>query len=135
MKLTCHEIIYISEHQSSVAALTANGPAVEGVNVTRREHRPGPGTLARKLSRCKEDMACVFAVRQSILLSFISVAVQAVSEPKIVMVQDLIYEQVRMSGFSFHYKFVLGAGAKAKIVTTCPAKRETTYLYCPCYTP
>ena len=38
-----------------------NGPAVEGVNVTRRKHRSprvlGAGTLARKLSRCKEGMA------------------------------------------------------------------------------
>jgi hypothetical protein len=43
--------------------LAANGTAVEGVNVTRRKHRAGPGTLARKLSRCKEGMARVFASR------------------------------------------------------------------------
>ena len=45
------------------------------------------------------------------------------------------------SGCNGHYEFVLGAGAlpdcrrqagKAKSVTTCPARRETTYLYCPC---
>ena len=45
------------------------------------------------------------------------------------------------SGCNGHYEFVLGAGAlpdcrrqagKAKSVTTCPARREATYLYCPC---
>ena len=35
-----------------------------------------PGTLARKLSRCKEGMARVFAVMVQILLSITSVAVQ-----------------------------------------------------------
>jgi len=43
----------------------------------------GPGTLARKLSRCKEGMARVFAVMVQILLSITSVAVQTVSEPGI----------------------------------------------------
>jgi hypothetical protein len=41
--------------------ITANGPAIWGGCVTRREHRAprvlGAGTLARKLSRCKEGMA------------------------------------------------------------------------------
>ena len=41
----------------------------------------GPGTLARKLSRCKEGMARVFAVRVQILLSITRVAVQVESEP------------------------------------------------------
>ena len=36
----------------------------------------GPGTLATKLSRCKEGMARVFAVRVQILLSITRVAVQ-----------------------------------------------------------
>jgi hypothetical protein len=35
-----------------------------------------PGTLARKLSRCKEGMARVFAVQVQILLSIKRVAVQ-----------------------------------------------------------
>ena len=35
-----------------------------------------PGTLARKLSRCKEGMARVFAILVQILLSITSVAVQ-----------------------------------------------------------
>jgi len=36
----------------------------------------GPGTLAEKLSRCKEGMARVFAVRVQVLLSIMRVAVQ-----------------------------------------------------------
>ena len=36
----------------------------------------GPGTLARKLSRCKEGMARVFAVMVQILFSMTRVAVQ-----------------------------------------------------------
>jgi hypothetical protein len=35
-----------------------------------------PGTLARKLSRCKEGMARVFAVQVQTLLSITCVAVQ-----------------------------------------------------------
>jgi len=37
----------------------------------------GPGTLARKLSRCKEGMARVFTVQVQILLSITRVAVQS----------------------------------------------------------
>jgi len=36
---------------------------------------------------------------------------------KLVMVQDLNCVQMRASGYSDHYEFVLGAGAKAKSVT------------------
>jgi hypothetical protein len=36
-----------------------------------------PGTLARNLSRCKEGMACVFAVRVRSFLNITSVGVQA----------------------------------------------------------
>jgi hypothetical protein len=36
----------------------------------------GPDTLATKLSRCKEGMACVFAIQVQILLSITRVAVQ-----------------------------------------------------------
>jgi hypothetical protein len=43
----------------------------------------GPGTLAAKLSRCKEGMARVFAVQVQILMSIKCVAVQVVSEPEI----------------------------------------------------
>jgi hypothetical protein len=37
----------------------------------------GPGNLDRKLSRCKEGMARVFAVRVQILLSITRVVVQS----------------------------------------------------------
>jgi hypothetical protein len=40
-----------------------------------------PGTLAEKLSRCKEGMARVFAVMVQILLNITRVAVQVLSEP------------------------------------------------------
>jgi hypothetical protein len=56
--------------------LKPNGPAIWGGCVTRRKHRQGPGTLARKLSRCKEGMARVFAVMVQILLSITRVAVR-----------------------------------------------------------
>jgi hypothetical protein len=36
---------------------------------------------------------------------------------KIVMVQDFDCGQMRVSGFNYHYEFVLVAGAKAKTVT------------------
>ncbi len=56
--------------------LTYNGTAIKGGCVTRRKHRAGSCTLAGKLSRCKEGMARVFAVRVQVLLSITSVAVQ-----------------------------------------------------------
>jgi hypothetical protein len=37
---------------------------------------------------------------------------------KIVKVQDFNYVQMRVSGCSGHYEFVLGAGVKAKTVTS-----------------
>ena len=43
----------------------------------------GPGTLATKLSRCKEGMARVFAVMVQILLRAGAIAVQVWSEPRI----------------------------------------------------
>jgi hypothetical protein len=46
---------------------------------------------------------------------------------KAVTMQDFNCGQMRVSGCNGHYEFVLGAGVKAKSVTTCPAKRETTY--------
>jgi hypothetical protein len=42
-----------------------------------------PGTLADKLSRCKEGMARVFAVMVQILLSAGAIAVQVRSKPRI----------------------------------------------------
>ena len=63
-------------------------------------------TLARKLSRCKEGMARVFAVRVLILLSITSVAVQVIlrmgNYPGIVILLTV----VARSGFVKHYDSV-----------------------------
>jgi hypothetical protein len=59
-----------------VRSITYNGPAIKGGCVTRHKHRQSPGTLVRKLSRCKEGMARVFAIQVQILLSAGAVAVQ-----------------------------------------------------------
>ncbi len=102
----------------------------------------GPGTLGTNLSRCEEGMARVFAVQVQCLLHAGAVQVQGLSEPRIyprlqillralrsVAVQivsrpeisqvilDFNCEQMRVSGCRNHYKFVFGAGAKAKTVT------------------
>jgi hypothetical protein len=102
----------------------------------------GPGTLAAKLSRCKEGMAHFLPVKAQGYLRFTSVAVQGFSEPRVnhrlqgwwhalaqrsryklsrsqksVMVLDLNCLQMRVSGCKNHYKFVLDAGPKAKSVT------------------
>jgi hypothetical protein len=67
--------------------IKANVPAIWGGCVTRRSIRAVPstrdGTLARKLSRCKEGMARVFAVMVQVLLSTTRVAVEVFSEPVI----------------------------------------------------
>jgi hypothetical protein len=101
-----------------------------------------PGTLAKKLSRCKEGMACVFAVMVQILLRTGAIAVQFWSEPRIYprlqiwwralaqyrgtnylegsnlsRCRNLNCVQMRVSGCMNHYKFVLSAGVKAKTVT------------------
>jgi hypothetical protein len=123
-----------------------NGPAIKGGCVTRRKHRADPGTLARKLSRCKEGMARVFAVMAgavwSIRVSRYKVAKQQSLSPEIVCRKWALAR----SRFK-HYEFVLVAGTIAKTVTTAPAvaffdlrsfseggsEGWTTYLYCPCY--
>ena len=101
-----------------------------------------PGTLARKLSRCKEGMAqflpswykfyCVLArSRYNFDRSheFIpgykvggghwrSVAVKFVSEPEICQgILEFNCEQMCVSGCKNQYESVLGAGTKAKSVT------------------
>ena len=76
-----------------------------------------PGTLARKLSRCKEGMARVFAVQVLIWLSITSVALQVIlrmgNYPGIVILLTV----VTRFGFVKHYGPVMVAGAKAKTVT------------------
>jgi len=63
-----------------------NCHVIRGLPITARQYGEvvlpdastgqGPDTLARKLSRCKEGMARVFAVMAQILLSITRVAVQ-----------------------------------------------------------
>jgi hypothetical protein len=65
-----------------------------------------PGTLAGKLSRCKEGMARVFAVRVIIWLSITCVAVQVIlrmgNYPDIVILLTVMAQ----SGFVKHYDSV-----------------------------
>jgi hypothetical protein len=101
----------------------------------------GPGTLARKLSRCKEGMAhflpsgykfCeIYECRGTSLIGAANLSpvtkleagTGAVSRynlsrsQKFVKVQVLNCEQMRVSGCNGHYEFVLSAGAIAKSVT------------------
>ena len=101
----------------------------------------GPGTLAGKLSRCKEGMAhflpsrykfCeLYECRGTSLIGATNLSpvtklgegTGAVSRYKksrsqiFVKVQDSNCGQMRVSWCNGHYKFVLGAGAKAKSVT------------------
>ena len=97
---------------------------------------------ATKLSRCKEGMAHFLPSRYRILLAlrvsrykfdrsreliigykvscghWCSVGMHFVSEQEICQgLLDYNCEQMRVSGCRNHYKFVLGAGAKAKTVT------------------
>jgi hypothetical protein len=122
--------------------MAPNGPAIWGGCVTRREHRQDPDTLARKLSRCKEGMAhflpsgymfCKhYACRGTNLIGagklsryriFVG-GTGAVSRYKLsrsqktVTVQNFNCDQMRVSGCIYHYKVVLGVGAKAKSVTS-----------------
>jgi len=101
----------------------------------------GPDTLIRKLSRCKEGMAhflpsrykfCeLYECRGTSLIGATNLSpvtklgegTGAVSRYKLsrsqkfITVQDSNYMQMRVSGCNSYYKFVLGAGAKAKSVT------------------
>jgi len=99
----------------------------------------GPGTLARKLSRCKEGMAHFLPSRYKILWTlrvsrykfdrsrktvtvqdiccghWRSVAVQSWSKPENCQgILDFNWVQMRVSGCMNHYKFVLRAEAKQK---------------------
>jgi len=100
-----------------------------------------PGTLARKLSRCKEGMAHFLLSRQKFCelyecrgtrligaanlspVTKLLAGTGAVSRYKLSRSQKFVKEQdfncvqMRVSGCMNHYKFVLSAGAKAKSVT------------------
>jgi len=79
-KSKCHGKLSYKQLHGFSKAMKPNGPAIWGGCVTRRSIRAVPstrdGTLARKLSRCKEGMARVFAVMAQILTSAGAVAVQ-----------------------------------------------------------
>jgi hypothetical protein len=100
-----------------------------------------PGTLARKLSRCKEGMAhflqsrykfcglyecCGTSLIGATNLSPVTKLVAGTSavsryklyrSQKFVKMQDFDCGQMSVSGCNGHYEFVLGAGTKAKSVT------------------
>ena len=124
-------------------AMPANGPAIWGGCVTRRKHpgrvlvyfsqkavtvQGGYGTcFCRPGTNFIEHYACrgtslIGAGKLSRYRIFVG-GTGAVSRYKLsrsqktVTVQDLNCGQMRVSGCKNHYKFVLGAGAKAKTVT------------------
>ena len=78
----------------------------------------GPGTLAEKLSRCKEGMARVFAVQVQILLSITSVAVQGLLRAGSKSMYTKFYrEQVRGPDLSRFTKLSKWQKVSAKTVT------------------
>jgi hypothetical protein len=122
--------------------MPANGPAIWGGCVTRRQHRAGyryfshqavtvqggyGALFASHGTNFNEHYACrgtslIGAANLSPVTKLV-VGTGAVSRyklsrsQKIVMVQDFDCGQMRVSGCKNHYKFVLRAGAKAKSVT------------------
>ena len=62
--------------QSTVVHLAANGPAIKGGCVTRREHRAESWYFSRETVTVQGGYGALFAVRVQILLSITSVAVQ-----------------------------------------------------------
>jgi hypothetical protein len=123
-------------------SLNANGPAIWGGCVTRRKHRAGSWYFSQKnvtvqggygTCFCRhgtnfiEHYVCrgtskIGAGKLSRYRIFVG-RTGAVSRNKLsrsqktVTVQDLDCVQMRVSGCKNHYKFVLGAGTKAKTVT------------------
>jgi len=126
--------------------MTPNGPAIWGGCVTRRKHRveswypeySGPESChgARRVWRtfCRpgtifiEHYECrvtrLIGAKNLSPVTKLVTGTGAVSRYKLsrsqkfVKVQDLDCEQMRVSGCNNHNEFVLGAGAKAKSVTS-----------------
>jgi hypothetical protein len=122
--------------------LAYNGPAIKGGCVTRRKHRPGSRYFSQKtvtvqggystcfcshgtnLIGCWRDRgtSLIGAANLSPVTNFMA-GTGAVSRYKLsrrqkfITVQDFNCMQMRVSGCNGQYKFVLGAGAKAKTVT------------------
>ena len=119
-----------------------NGPAIKGGCVTRRKHRAGSWYFSRETVTVQGGYGALFAVHGTNFIehyecrgtSLIGAAnlspvtklvagTGAVSRYKLsrsqkfIKVQDFNCGQMRVSGCNGHYKFVLGAGAKAKSVT------------------
>jgi hypothetical protein len=61
--------------------MQANGPAIWGGCVTRREHRSRSRFFSQKAVTVQGGYGALFAVRVQILLSITRVAVQVLSEP------------------------------------------------------
>jgi len=125
-----------------VENLTYNGPAIWGGCVTRRQHRAGSWYFSQKSVTVQGGYGTCFCRHATIFIecwrdrgtSLIGAAklspvtklvsgTDAVSRynlsrsQKFITVQDFNCVQMRVSGCNGHYKFVLGAGAKAKTVT------------------
>ena len=125
--------------------LTANGPAIWGGCVTRRQHQAGSWypeysgpenchgarrvwrTFCRPCTKFSEHYECrdtslIGAANVSPVTKLVA-GTGAVSRynlsrsQKTVMVQNLNCGQMSVSGYKNQYKFVLSAGAKAKSVT------------------
>ncbi len=118
-------------------SMDANGQAIWGGCVTRREHQ-SPGSLAAKLSRCKEGMAHflpsgynfteLYACRGTMLIGAANLSpvtrlvagTGAVSRYKLsrsqksVKVQDFNCGQMHVSGCNNHYEICLGCRSKSK---------------------
>jgi hypothetical protein len=76
-----------------------------------------PGTLGRKLSRCKEGMEHFLPSWYKFYCVLVRSRYKFDRSREFVTVQDLNCGQMRVSGRNGYYEFVLAAGAKAKIVT------------------
>ena len=126
----------------ATVCLTANGPAIKGGCVTRRQHRAGSWFFSREIVTvqggygtrfCRPGTSFIehYACRGTSLIGAANLSpvtklvagTGAVSRYKLsrsqkfITVQDFNCEQMRVSGFNTHYKFVLRVGAKAKTVT------------------
>ena len=122
--------------------MNANGPAIKGGCVTRRKHRAESWYFSQKAVTvqggygacfCRhgtnfiEHYACrgtslIGAANLSPVTNLVGALAQCrgtscLGARNLVTVQDFNCEQMSVSGCNNHYKFVLGAGAKAKTVT------------------
>ncbi len=119
-----------------------NGPAIWGGCVTRRKHRVGSWYFSRETVTVQGGYGTCFCRPSTNFIacwcdrgtSFIGAAnlspvtklvagtgavprYKLSRSHKFITVQNLNCEQMRVSWYNNHYKFVLGAGAKAKTVT------------------